>query len=72
MRFQYGCEKDLTSNQLTIMILEKSLMEQKPKVPMISEMPEEQVNLEKGNYHDFYVILHFNKEDCVDRKEDQA
>ena len=43
------------------MIVEKSLVEEKPEVPTIPEIPEEQVTLEEGYYHGVYVILHFNK-----------
>ena len=68
VRFQYGCEKYLTSNQLAIVILQKSLVEEETKVHMIPEIPKEQVTPEKGYYHDVYVILHFNKEEGVDRK----
>ena len=35
MRLQYGCKKDLTSNQLAVVILEKSPVEEESKVPMI-------------------------------------
>ena len=67
-RFQDGCEKDLTLNQLTIMIVEKILAEKEPDVPKNPDIPEEQITLEKGYYHGVYVILHFNKEVGVDRK----
>ena len=53
------------------MIVEKSLVEEKPEVPTIPEIPEEQVTWEEGYYHSVYVILHFNKEVDVDSKEDQ-
>ena len=39
-RFHYGCKKDLTSNQLTVVILEKSPVEEEPKVPMIPVIPD--------------------------------
>ena len=41
-------------------------------MPTITEIPEEHVNLEKGYNHGVYVILHFNKENGVDIKEDRA
>ena len=40
-------------------------------MPTITEIHEEKDTPEKGYYHGFYVILHFNKEDGVGRKEDQ-
>ena len=59
-------------NQLTIMILEKSPVEEEPEMPTIPEIPEEQVTLEKGYYCCVCVILYFNEEGGVDRKEDQV
>ena len=53
------------------MIVEKSPIEEEPEVPTIPEIPEEQVTSEKGYYHGVYVILNFNKEEGVDRKEEQ-
>ena len=44
--FQDGCEKYLTSNQLTIAIVENILVEEEPGVTRITDMPEEQVTLE--------------------------
>ena len=71
-RFQDGCKKDLTSNQLAIMIAENILVEEEPKVPTITEIPEEQVTLYKGYYQGVYVIIYFKKEVSSDRKEDQV
>ena len=45
MGFQDICEKDLTSNQLTIVILGKISMNEEPKVPTISVVPDETVDL---------------------------
>ena len=61
VRFQDGCKNDPTLNQLTIVIVEKSPIEEEPEVPTITEIPEEQVTSEKGYYHGVYVILNFNK-----------
>ena len=47
MSFQDGFEKDLTLDQLTILIVEKSPVEEEPEVLTITEMPEENVTLEK-------------------------
>ena len=70
--FQDGCEKYLSTNQLTIVIVEKSPAEKEPEVPINPDIPEEQVTLEKGYFHCVYFILHLNKDDSVDRKEEQA
>ena len=40
VRFQDGYKKDLTSNKLTIVIVEKSLVGEEPEVPTIPEMPD--------------------------------
>ena len=48
VRFQGGCKKNLLSNQLTIMIVEKIPEENKPKVFINTDIPEEQVTLDKG------------------------
>ena len=61
VRFQDGCEKDLTSNQLTIVIVEKSLVDNEPEVPTNTEIPEEQDTLEKRYYNSVCVIIHFKK-----------
>ena len=47
VRFQDGYEKDLTSNQLTVVIVEKSPLEEEPEVPTINEIPDYQVTSEK-------------------------
>ena len=70
--FQDGCKKYLTSNQLTIVVVEKILAEEEPKVTTITDLPEEKVTLEKGYYHGVYVILYFKKDFDVDRKEEQS
>ena len=46
--FQDWREKDLTSNQITIMIVDKIPMINEDKVNTISTKPDEAVNLEKG------------------------
>ena len=69
MRFQYGCEKYPTLNQLTIATLEKIPMTNEYEVPTISGIPDETIDLEKGYYHGLYVLLKFQKEFGVDKKE---
>ena len=49
-RFQDECKKNLSSNQLTIMIAEKIPEDKEPENFAIPEIPEEQVKLEKGYY----------------------
>ena len=71
-RFQDGCKNNLSSNQLTIVIVEKILEEKEPEVSAIPEIPEEQVKLEKGYYRCVYVMIRLKKEVVVDSKEDQA
>ena len=43
VRFQDGCKNNLSSNQLTIVIVEKIPEEKEPEVSEIAEIPEEQV-----------------------------
>ena len=45
VRFQDGCENNLSSNQLTIVIIEKVPEKKEPEVFMIPDIPEEQVTL---------------------------
>ena len=72
MRFQNGCEKNLSSNQLTAVIVEKIPEEKEPEVSEISDITEEQVESEKGYYCCVYFMLWFKKEVGVDIKDDQA
>ena len=46
--FQDGCENNLSSNQLTVVIVEKIPEEKELEVSEIAEIPEEQIELEKG------------------------
>ena len=66
LRFQYGCEKNLSSNQITTVIVEKIPEEKEPEVSAIPEIPEEQVELDKGYYRYFCIMLWFLKEVGVD------
>ena len=69
VRFQYGCEKDLNSNKLTAVAVEKNPVDEEPKVPTIASVPENAVDLEKGWYHGVYGIQDFTKEGGVYIKE---
>ena len=71
-RFQDGCEKDTTSNQLTNMKVERIPMNKEAEVPTISVITNKTIGLEKGYYYSFYVLQHFKKKDGANRKEYQA
>ena len=45
VRFQNGCKNILSTNQLTVVIVEKIPEEKEPEVSKISEIPEEQIKL---------------------------
>ena len=59
VRFQNGCENNHSSNQLTVVIVEQIPEEKEPEVFKIAEIPEEQVELEKGYYRCVYFMLQF-------------
>ena len=59
VRFHNWCKNNMSSNQLTVVILEKIPVEEEPEVSTIPEIPEEQVELQKGYYRCVYVILQF-------------
>ena len=59
VRFQDGCKNNLSSNQLTMVIVEKIPEEKEPEVFLIPEIPEEQVELKKGYYQCVYGMLRF-------------
>ena len=60
-RFQDGCEKDMASNQLTVVIVDKNPVEEGREVPTIPEITDYTVPLEKGCYHGFHVVLIFHE-----------
>ena len=72
MRFKNGCKKNLSSNQLTVVIVDKIPVEEEPLVSTIPDIPEDQVEKQRGYYRCVYVLLQFKKEDGVDSKEEQA
>ena len=47
-RFQYGCEKDLTLNQLAFITVDRTAMDNEFYVTKISVIPDETVGFEKG------------------------
>ena len=48
VRFHDGCEKNLSSNQLTIVAAHEILVEEAPLVSTITEIPEDIVESHKG------------------------
>ena len=62
----------MSLNQLTIVIVEKISEKKEPALPKISEIPEEQVEMERGYYCCVYVMLWLKNEVGFDSKEDQA
>ena len=48
VRFQNGCKRNLSSNQLTVVIVEKIPVEEEPLLYAIPDILEDQVEKEKG------------------------
>ena len=71
MRFQNGCKNNLSSNQLTVVIVDKIPMEEEPLVSTIPEIPEDNVDIQKGYYRCVYVLLQLKTEEEIDSKEEQ-
>ena len=71
-RFHNGCKEDLSANQLTVVLVDKIPVEEEPLVSTITEIPEDQVEKEKGYYCYIYVMVHFKKKVGVESKEVQA
>ena len=61
VRFQVCCEKDMTLNQLTVLIVYSSAVAKAAKVPMIYEKYGKKFYLYKGYYHGVHGLLTFNK-----------
>ena len=72
MRFQDGCEKYLTSNQLTVVTSEKIDVDEEHKVTIINVIPDKPVDSEKVWYNGVYFMQIFNKEDGFNRNEDHS
>ena len=71
MRLQDRYEKYTTSDQLTIMTVEKHPVDEESEVPTIDVIPANTIDSEKIFYHGVYVMKH-TKDDCVNRKDDQV
>ena len=61
VRFQNRFKKNLSLNQLNFVIVDKILVEEESLVSTIPEIPEDQVEKQKGYYRCVYVILQFKK-----------
>ena len=72
MRFHDGCEKNLSSYQLTVVTSHEILLEEAPKVSTIPEIPEDIFESHKGYYIGVYVLLQFKTENKIDNKEEQT
>ena len=70
MRFQNGREKNLPSNELTIVTAHEIMVEEAPEVSTIPEIPEDIVESHNGYYVCVYVLLQLKTEDKIDNKED--
>ena len=57
VRFQDECENDLTSNQLTAVVVEKSPVTEEYEVLRISEKTNETFPLEKGYYSVCFCVV---------------
>ena len=68
VRFKDGFEKDLISNQTTVITVDRIPDTKKDELTKVSMIPDKTVDLEKGYYHVIYVLLHFVMEDDTDRK----
>ena len=71
VRFHDGCEKNLSSNQLTVVAAHEILVADAPLVSTIPEIPEYNVEIHKGYYRCVYVLLQFKTEETIDNKEEQ-
>ena len=71
VRFHDGFEKNLSSNQLTVVAAHEILVEEALLVSTIPEIPEDIVESHKGYYVCVYVILQFKTEEKIDNKEEQ-
>ena len=69
VKFQNGFENHMSSNQLTVVIVDNIPVEEEPLVSTIPEIPEDQFEKEKGYYRCVYFLLQFKKEVGVDSKE---
>ena len=70
VRFHDGCEKNLSSNQLTDVAAHEILVEEAPLVSTIPEIPKDIVESHKGCYVCVYVILQFKTEDNIYNKDE--
>ena len=62
VRFQNGCEKYITLNQITNVALERISVTREAEMPIISVIYDNTIDLEKGYYHGFYFLINFDRE----------
>ena len=65
-------KNNLSSNKITIVIVDMIPEEKEPEVYAIPEIPEEKVEFEKEYYRCVHAIIRLKKEVGVDIKEEQA
>ena len=61
VRFKYGCEKNMTLNQLNVLTVERTPVIEESKVLTIYVIPDKTIDLEKRHYNSVYILLHFKK-----------
>ena len=69
VRFHNGCNKNLSLNQLTVVIADKILVEEEPEVSTITDIPEDNMEKQKGYYRSVYVIPRLKMEEEIDSKK---
>ena len=72
LRFKDRCEKYLTLNHIAVVTVDSIPLTKEAEMPILSVIPDDTIDLDKGYYHFVYVLLHFNNEEGVDRQEDQV
>ena len=69
VRFQDGFKKEMSSNQLTIVVV-RSEVDEEIEVREVDMIPE--VRRELGCYHWVYIYMNYIKEDGVEKKEEKV
>ena len=62
----------MNSNQLTVVTVENIPANEEAKVPTISVIPDENIELQKVYYNVINFMLQFNKEEGVDSMQEQV
>ena len=69
--FQDRCDKVLNLNQINVMTVDRVPVIKEAEVKNISQIPDDEVDLENGYYHGVYGLLQFIRKGVVDRNEEQ-